>query len=238
MEFNCKKFGLNHSNSSMKVGTDAIILSSCIADNLKLINLEEILDVGTGCGIIALCMAQVFEKANITAIDIDEKSIIQATNNFLSSPFSKRMHCQCEYIQKFADTTQQKFDLIVSNPPFYTSYLKSPYKRRTNARHNDVLSLNDFVASTSKLLKDNGYISVILPKKETTELISLFKKENIYPKIIMDVFGKPDTSVKRKISIFCKTNNPIISPILQTICIREKNNEFTKNYKQYTSAFL
>ena len=238
MEFKCPKFELNHSNSSMKVGTDAIILSSCIAHNLKLINIEDILDVGTGCGIIALCMAQAFEKANVTAIDIDENSVKQATDNFLHSTFSNRMNAQCEYVQKFADISQKKFDLIVSNPPFYTSSLKSPDKRRTNARHNDVLSLVDFVLSTTKLLKDNGYIAVILPKKETMELISLFKKQNIYVKIIMDVFGKPESAVKRKITIFCKEKNPIIQPILQTIYIRDINNEFTKEYKQYTADFL
>lgn len=238
MEFKCQKFELNHSNSSMKVGTDAIILSSCISHNLKLFNIEEILDVGTGCGIIALCMSQVFEKANVTAIDIDENSIKQATENFLHSTFSSRMNARCEYIQKFAETSKQKFDLIVSNPPFYTSCLKSPDKRRTNARHNDVLSLVDFVLSTTKLLKDNGYIAVILPRKETMELIPLFKQKNIYAKIIMDVFGKPESSVKRKITIFCKSKNPIGQPILQTIYIRDINNEFTKEYKQYTSDFL
>ena len=100
------------------------------------------------------------------------------------------------------------------------------------------MSLVDFVLSTSKLLKDNGYIAVILPKKETMELISLFKQQDIYIKIIMDVFGKPESPVKRKISIFCKTKNPTTQPILQTIYVRDKNNEFTKDYKQYTADFL
>ena len=130
----------------MKVGTDAILLSS-LAPKFEA---KSVLDVGCGCGIISLCMAQTYIEANITAIDIDEKSVLEAKNNFLSSKYKDRLQANLISFQDFSEQKTLKecnnktFDLIVSNPPYFTSSLTSPNDRKTKARHNDSLPLDTF----------------------------------------------------------------------------------------------
>ena len=239
MEFSCKNFSLNHLQSSMKIGTDAILLSSVVAKYFESkTNPTNILDIGTGCGIIAMCMADVFEKAEVVAIDIDQESIAEATNNFLNSPFSQRMIAQCIAIQQFADKTEKKFDLIVSNPPFFTASLHSPNIRRTTARHNNSLSLDDFVIATSKLVADRGYIAVILPEKEMEELILLFDSHEIYPILKLSVFAKPTTRINRIICVFSKLITTKNETSLQTLYIRTTTNEYSRFYRDLTSRFL
>ncbi|MBR1627416.1 MAG: methyltransferase [Bacteroidales bacterium] len=238
MEFRCKQFSLNHSNSSMKIGTDAVILSSYVSETLKANTVKSVLDIGTGCGIIALCMAQTFDKAKITAIDIDEKSIKEAEYNFTNNAFFDRMDALCMSVQDFADKTCLKFDLIISNPPFFTSSLQSPDIRRTNARHNITLSLEDLAKATFELLSDKGFIAVILPEKEIDELTSLYRSYNILPVYVMNVYSKPHTPVKRRICIYGRSGNEHISQPSQTLYIRVADNEYSKYYKHLTSEFL
>ncbi len=239
MDFRCKNFSLNHLQSSMKVGTDAILLSSVVAKYLEnTIKPTNILDIGTGCGIIAMCMADVFEKAEVVAIDIDHQSIVEATSNFINSPFSQRMTAQYIAIQKFADKTEEKFDLIVSNPPFFTASLHSPDIRRTTSRHNNSLSLSDFVITTSKLVTDSGHIAVILPEKEMEELILLFDSHEIYPILKVSVFAKPITRINRIICVFSKLITQKNETSLQSLYIRTSTNEYSRVYRDLTSRFL
>ena len=276
MEFRCKTFSLNHSHSTMKVGTDAVLLASIVTEffanlntenpiisiqnsNLDVRNSEiteihgdgvgenavytngsirKILDIGTGCGILSLCMAQIFDNAKITAIDIDEKSVNESTDNFYNSPFAQRMSANTISVQDFAYNTEEKFDLIISNPPFFTSSLQSPDLRRNNARHNAVLSTEDFVLSCTKLLSVNGFVAVVLPEKEMVAMITLFNSKDINPVLITNVFAKPGSPLKRKICIFSVSNKENIVPITKTLYIRTANNEYSKHYRQLTSHFL
>lgn len=248
MEFICKEFALNHSHSTMKVGTDSILLSGLVAEffakkqkedyNFASTQIKNILDIGTGCGILSLCVAQIFEKADIMAIDIDDKSIIEAHNNFQSSKFYHRMNTANISVQSFSKTSNKTFDLIISNPPFFTNSLQSPNERRTNARHNNSLSLMDFVLSCKTLLSENSYVAIVLPEKEMSEIQSLFKRENINLVMQTDVFPKPNTQIKRKVCIF-QNSSSISSEIKsQSLYIRTANNEYSKYYKFLTSPFL
>ncbi|MGP1514533.1 MAG: tRNA1(Val) (adenine(37)-N6)-methyltransferase [Bacteroidales bacterium] len=258
MEFWCKDFGLNHSFSTMKVGTDSILLASVVAeffDNKKQLDFMEanstaetnfihdrkiknILDVGTGCGILSLCMATIFNNATVTGIDIDNKSIIEARKNCLDSPFRERIQMQCISIQNFTKERQKKFDLIISNPPYFTSSLPSPDMRKNNTRHNDSLSLSDFVNTTSSLLNKGGYIAVILPNQEMNELMLLFRQHNISIVGNINIFTKPKTSIKRKVCIFAKPDfNEEITRLLD-LYIRDSNGDYSAYYKQLTSRFL
>ena len=270
MEFRCKQFSLNHSNSSMKVGTDAVLLASVAAEFFKEINILplpenklsndvngvfdglggidelsdrqrdniKILDIGTGCGILSLCMAQVFDNSDVTAIDIDKESVKEAESNFLNRPYCKRMTAKCISVQQFAAETKGRFDLIISNPPFFTLSLHSPDVRRSNARHNDSLGLTDFAYCCSKLLNPNGYIAVVLPEKEMAELTLLFDSQSIYPVLVTDVFAKPNTPVKRQICIFAYSRQHAAKKQYQTLYIRDADNEYSRDYKQLTSLFL
>lgn len=186
MEFQCKEFSLNHSKSSMKIGTDAILLSSLTPT----INPKNILDIGTGCGIIALCMAQKYSLSQVTAIDIDYNSILEACLNFENSKYSSRLIAKQIDLLSFSKETSDKFDLIVSNPPFFISSLKGPSLSRNQARHTSALTYENIIHSASKLLSKKGVLCIILPKKESEIFIEIanvnsliiIKKINIYSK--------------------------------------------------------
>lgn len=224
----------------MKVGTDSILLSSIVADYYKEQNKEvvqNIMDIGTGCGIIALCMAQIFDNAQVLAIDIDSNSIVQARENFQSNKWKERMFAECVDLKDIALHCEKKFDLLVSNPPYFTNSLLSPTKQRNLARHNFVLSLDDFVSSTSKLASLETKIAVILPQKEMSVMEELFAKKDFFTSYRYDVYTQKDktTIPKRVVAIFERKRQ---KTIVNNIFIRDSFNEYTLEFKNLCSVFL
>ncbi|PLX07187.1 MAG: hypothetical protein C0598_13365 [Marinilabiliales bacterium] len=154
--FHFKPFSLFHHRSTMKTGSDAIILG--IWTNLN--NTNKIIDVGCGSGIISLLLAS-RSNAKIDAIDIDVDSVEEANNNFLNSDFSSRLKA---YNCNFNDwSVDDDYDLVVSNPPFFTNDLKSSNLRKTNARHTISLNYNDLCLGANRLLNDKGRLCVVIP---------------------------------------------------------------------------
>lgn len=157
--FSFKKFDVRHGKSSMKVGVDAVLLGAWV--NLEECN--EILEVGTGCGVISLILAQRNPQSFITAIDIDKNSIEESTYNFLNSPWKDRL---TSIIEEFPNETlkkKKKYDLIISNPPYFSSGIKQPSTSRERARHQDKLSVFSLLENGSRLLNETGKIAVIIP---------------------------------------------------------------------------
>jgi len=135
MEFQFKHFALNHSLSTMKVGTDAVLLSALALRNQS----GKILDIGTGCGVVAMLMAQFNPEAGITAIDIDLPSIRQAEENFSQSPYRDRMQAVHTTFQDFASepVNHKAYDMVISNPPYFVNSLNAPQKRRNLLKTDD-----------------------------------------------------------------------------------------------------
>ncbi|MDR1005608.1 MAG: methyltransferase [Bacteroidales bacterium] len=226
MDFYCKGFALSHSKSTMKVGTDAILVSALLPD----IEPKNILDVGCGCGIIALCAAQRYSQAYVTAIDIDEDSIDEAQINFAASKFKERLTAINISLQDYAARADHKYDLIVSNPPFFENSLLSKHIKRNISRHNITLSLEDFAECTSSLLSSGGRIAIILPAQETSKFITIANEFHLFcesQKFVFDTANKP---CKRIVSLLVKGNQPLQTDI-ENIIIR--NQDLTKT-KQYT----
>jgi len=233
MEFRCKEFELNHSHSTMKVGTDAILLSA-LTPNIKA---ERILDIGTGCGIVALCMAQKYKNANVTAIDIDIESIAEAKANFLNSKFKNRLTSIQISLQKFAQTTNEIFDLIVSNPPFFSDSLLSDNTKRNIARHNICLMSEDLISYSVNMLSANGIIVLILPNAETENLLLISHKYNLFCKEQYHIFDKKDKPCKRVTSIFAKTNSKN-KMIKSNLILRNQDNTYTETYFNLIYKYL
>ena len=160
--FQFKKFTIRHDKCAMKVGTDAVLLGAW-AD---ITACKNILDIGTGTGIIALMLAQRC-FANIDAIDIDTDAYSQAKENVAASPFAERInviHASCsEYTGSCA---REKYDLIVSNPPYFINSLKCPDNKRSVARHTDSLSLFELIDDSCSLLSLSGRIALVLPYEQ------------------------------------------------------------------------
>lgn len=171
--FQFRQFAVEDSNSPMKVNTDAVLLGAWIQH----FEPTEILEIGTGCGVISLMLAQRF-KAMITAIDIDAGAIRDARINFNNSPWSNQFQAFERDFREFKSDKQ--FDLIVSNPPYFTNSLKSPKPEKTLSKHTDSLSHEALIAGVSKLLKPGGSFGVIIPDNsfeffnKTAQRVGLF----------------------------------------------------------------
>jgi tRNA1Val (adenine37-N6)-methyltransferase len=188
--FSFKQFTVHQNLCAMKVGIDGVLLGAWASIE----NSSAILDIGTGSGLIALMLAQRSKaqenNTQIFAIDVDMDAIAQATENIRISPWSNCIECENVALQKFALSTHKKFDLIVSNPPFFVNSTKTPTEKRTIARHTDSLTHEELIDNAIVLLNTTGRICLILPVNEGLKCIEyavskgLFcnKKTVVYPK--------------------------------------------------------
>ncbi len=157
--FHFKQFSVHQELCGMKVGTDGTLLGAWA--HAATSSPERILDIGTGTGLIALMLAQRFPSAHITAIDIDEDAATQARTNAAASPFAKRMEIVRMAIQDY--TSDERFDIIVCNPPYFEQSLTCPDNKRSTARHTATLSFPDLMKAVYRLLSPDGIFSLIVP---------------------------------------------------------------------------
>ena len=206
--FRFKQFFVRHDRCAMKVGTDGVLLGAwtptgeCKMQNAKC----KILDVGTGSGLIALMLAQRCPEAQIDAIDIDPDAVAQARENFASSPWSARLHVSQCALQEWSNNIKREasnnikhpnYDLIVSNPPYFTASLKNPDAARSAARHNDTLPFSVLIAESAKLLAPDGTLSLIVPTEAEPELQALAEAQGLCCTHRCYVHPKPDRPAKR-----------------------------------------
>jgi tRNA1Val (adenine37-N6)-methyltransferase len=157
----------------MKVGTDGVLLGAWASVE----NVEKILDIGTGSGLIALMLAQ-RSKAFIETIDVDENACKQAKINFENSVFRDRLTIEKIPFQDFPSSN--KYDLLVSNPPYFSNSLKSPDNSRNFARHNDCLTLSDLINKSVSLLNPLGKLALILPFENFESANFLATENNLF----------------------------------------------------------
>ncbi|MCQ2347101.1 MAG: methyltransferase domain-containing protein [Paludibacteraceae bacterium] len=189
----------------MKVGTDGVLLGAwCPIDRLPEENSPyTILDIGTGSGLIALMLAQRTEQwkdCRIVGIDIDPNATTQAAENFALSPWKERLQSQHISLQDFAANTSaktQRYDLIVSNPPYFQNSLKNPDKGREQARHTDSLSYQELIKNACLLLKEQGTIALILPIEARQDILELARNYGLYISKETVVHTKPTKEAKR-----------------------------------------
>jgi len=197
--FSFKHFTVYHDKCAMKVGTDGVLLGAW-AD---VRNAANILDIGTGSGLIALMLAQ-RSKAIITAIDIDENAVIQAKINVENSKWNDRIQLIEADLNTFCNTTKQQFDLIVSNPPYFKNSLETPDLSRTMARHASANFHHEIIFSAKKLLTDNGRLCLILPVNEGNDCIIFAQNNGLFCSKKVLVFPKPNSLAKRLLIEFSK----------------------------------
>jgi tRNA1Val (adenine37-N6)-methyltransferase len=188
----------------MKVGIDGVLLGawSDVEDS------KYILDIGTGTGLIALMLAQ-RSHSLIDAIEVDKNAVDQAIENIENSPWSNRIKVQEISLQNFAKITLQRYDLIVSNPPYFVNSLKTPSLNRTTARHTDTLTHEELILNAIALLKPTGRICIILPVKEAVLCKSFALSEKIYCTREVKVIPKPNADVKRILMEFSLQFKPV-----------------------------
>lgn len=222
--FKFKQFTVYQDKCGMKVGIDGVLLGAWAAVNDSVKN---ILDIGTGTGLIALMMAQRC-NAFIDAIDIDKDAVAQAKSNIQASPWSNRINTRHLSLQDFVRESSKKYDLIVSNPPYFVNSLKSPSMQRTNARHTNELSHQDLLFLSKKLLTREGSLSLILPTEEADKCIEHAEKIALYLNHEVFVHPKPSKAAKRKLLTFelCEKSRKIENITIET----EQRHQYTPEF--------
>ena len=168
--FHFKHFSLYHHRSTMKVGTDAILLGRWTEVNPT----DVVLDIGTGCGLLPLMLSQK-GVSHVDAVDIDPASIEEASVNFEASQWREHLKAYCTDIVDFKPET--RYDLIISNPPFFNRFSKCDSERKSRARHNDAgLTYASLCREASRLLKPNGRLSLVLPNDVSADLLNAAKR--------------------------------------------------------------
>lgn len=192
--FEFKQFKVYHDQCAMKVGTDGVLLGAWV--NISS-STKNVLDIGTGSGLISMMLAQRNQEINIDAIDIDQNAINQALFNVEKSSYKDRIKCKLDDLNAFAKDTTNRYDLIVSNPPFFINSLKSPNDQRTIARHTDSLQIGDLIENASTLLTKDGCFSLIFPFEQKMRLLDIGIKYQLYPQRITNVYPTPYSQAKR-----------------------------------------
>lgn len=200
--FQFKKFTVYHDRCAMKVGTDGVLLGAWC----DISNAYTALDIGTGTGLIALMMVQRNLNMLVDAIDIYSDAIAQAEENIKRSPFSSSIKCSNLSLESFYKQCPQKYDVIVSNPPFFIGSLKSPKQNRTLARHTDSLQIEELINISAKLVTDKGRLSVIYPYEHKDVLLHLAKENELFVSRITNVYPTPAGKPKRVLMEFSKAD--------------------------------
>ncbi len=223
MAFQFKQFSINDDQSTMKVGTDGVLLGAwCDIRNAK-----SILDIGSGSGLISLMLAQRTE-ALISAIDIDENSVNQGKQNFQNSDWGNQLTAIHSSLKDFTKSENKKFDLIVSNPPFFINALKSPFKNKTRSKHTDELSYQELAHGIANFMASDGRACLILPYTESKFFIDLALIENIYLNKQLIIKPKASRKFNRILMEFSFQKSKLEE---KEIYLREENNEYSEAYK-------
>jgi len=230
MAFRFKQFLVEDDQSTMKIGTDAVLLGAWANP----VEVKSILEIGTGCGVIALMLAQK-SKATIDAIDLDEASIRQARENFQESPWTDRIHSQCVSLQEFCTEISSRYGMIVTNPPFFMDSMQSPSEKVNRAKHTNSLSRKYLIGGVRKLLEPDGTFLVILPVEKNRNFYLLAETAGLHITRQMKVRPRSDKPINRILSEF--SLQPSASPVDEEIVIRNKDNSFTKEYLKFTGPY-
>ncbi|MUH34280.1 methyltransferase domain-containing protein [Zobellia amurskyensis] len=197
--FKFKQFAIDQDRCAMKVGTDGVLLGAWASIKN---NPESILDIGAGTGLIALMMAQRCFAETIDALEIDEDAYEQCVSNFETSDWGDRLFCYHAGLDEFVDEWEDPYDLIISNPPFYSEDVSSGDAARDNARQNQSLPFDELLEGVSKLMAPNGSFATIIPFKEEETFLKLANSFKLYPQRITRVKGTPTSEIKRSMMQF------------------------------------
>ena len=232
MSFKFKQFSIHQDRCAMKVGTDGVLLGAWSPLPKNCFN---ILDIGAGTGVLSLMLAQRTEAEQIDAIEIDENAYEQCVENFENSKWGNRLFCYHAGLDEFLEEMEdESFDLIISNPPFYTDDYKSENKSRDLARFEDAMPFEELIEAAALLLSDNGIFSVIIPYKEEERFVAMCNQLDLFTLKITRVKGTPTSEIKRSLLAFCRKEQ---TPLIDELVIEISRHNYTSEYIELTKEF-
>jgi tRNA1Val (adenine37-N6)-methyltransferase len=216
----------------MKIGADSVLLGAwCPIDN----NPFSVLDIGAGTGILSLMLAQRSNASKIDAIEIDEDAYEQCVENFESSPWGDRLFCFHAGLDEFVEEPEDQYDIIISNPPFYSEDYKTGNEQRDLARFQEAMPFKDLIETAHLLLSENGIFSVIVPNKEEEKFINLCAEFELYPIKITRVKGTPTNEIKRSLLAFKRYELSVLTA--EELIIETARHQYTEEYIDLTKDF-
>ena len=220
--FTFKQFSLAHGNPGLKISTEACILGAWAHSFAH----GKILDIGTGCGLIACMLAQSNPEVNIDAIEIHQEVATLAWDNIKNSPFNNQIQVINSDIRSLS--TNNRYDFIISNPPFFSNHLPATLQDKQIAIHDDELNFVDLIASIKKLLKPGGKFAVIYPKEVMDKFENEMGKTGLYVHQFLSIFPNPKSKLLRVICLG-STNKEEIA--IENLYIKDEKNEYTEAFK-------
>ena len=231
--FQFKQFSVDQTNCGMKVNTDAAILGAIAENN----DIREILEIGTGTGVIALMLAQRYPKAYIDAVEIDKAASLTAESNFRYSPFSQNITLiSSSFEDHFLSSPNKCYDLILSNPPYFVNSLRSENPSKQLARHTDIDFFKNLIASSSEHLSTQGVLYLILPL-DTAELVKslLLPITRLAVRKTIFIHSFPESKPYRCILVI---GQGIQSSVVQKFVIYNTQNNYTEEYRRLLKDYL
>ena len=230
-DFQFKKFTIKQEHCAFKVGTDSVILGAWANPE----NALRILDIGTGSGVLALMMAQK-SSAEISAIDIDQGAFTQAKVNVENSTWKNRIQIHHSSIQDYADQCPHTFDIIITNPPYFSSKIHADGTSKATARNNSQLPFDELAKASIKLLSKNGKLYLVLPTDQALRFRKTAEKAGLVLSKLLRVQTKPGESFeKRHLMLFQKTTFHYSEEIL--VIEKDNTREYTDAYRKLTQDF-
>lgn len=227
--FHFKQFSIRHERSTMKVGTDGVLLGAWT--NIE--HAVHLLDIGAGSGLIALMLAQRTSKeALIDAVEIEDQDAQQAEENVAQSPWPEKIRIHKMAIQDFS--SHKQYDVIVSNPPYFSNSHEPPDKRRHQTRHTVLLSFTDLLVSVQRLLKPDGRFNVVLPYTEGLHFITLASNYGLHCSRQWSFRTRAEKPIERWLLEF--TTHDTLSETGAVLLYKEKD-EWSDSYKALTKDF-
>lgn len=229
--FRFKYFNVSQDKCAMKIGTDGVLLGAWTS--LKS-NPFSILDIGAGTGVLSLMLAQRSNAQLIDAIEIDDNAYEQCVENFEQSSWADRLFCYHASLEEFADEIEDKYDLIICNPPFYSENFKTENKQRDLARFQDAMPFEHLLESVAKLLSKKGLFSVVIPFNHEENFIQLASVFKLFPNRKLHFRGNPNSEIKRSLLEFSFEENEITT---QSLIIETDRHLYTADYIDLTKDF-
>lgn len=228
--FQFKQFKILQEKAAMKVNTDGVLLGAWT--NLE--GVKSVLDVGTGTGLIALMFAQ-RSDALITGVEIEKNAAEEAVQNVQNSNWGNRVTIYNTSFQEFAANSEIKFDLIATNPPFFSNAIKNANPHLSMARHNDLLSFVDIISGAVKLLTGTGKLALILPFNQSIDFIAKARLKGLFLNRMTEVKPFPGKEPNRCLMEFGKSES--IMQKSQMTIFGDSKIDYSEDFKSLTRSF-
>lgn len=234
--FKFKKFSVSQQKSAMKIGTDAVLIGAwCPIDN----NPFSVLDIGAGTGILSLMLAQRTKAQQIDAIEIEEDAYEECVENFENSSWGDRLFCYHAGLDEFVEEPEDEYDLIISNPPFYSENYKTNDSQRDLARFQEAMPFEDLIDAADLLLSEKGVFAVIIPFKEEQRFVDLCANVELFPVKITRVKGSHTTPIVRSLLAFKRfeLSSRDLAIVADELVVETNRHEYTADYVNLTKDF-